>query len=286
MRFVVCAVMAVMCATVGAQTPPPASPQFEVASVRLEAKGTADGGPLAMLMKRAARSRIMPGDIPMRGDWVSLQGWTLVDLTAAAYRLNRTRVSGPAWMSDQEFDIEAKVAPGTAKAELNAMLRSLLEERFGLKAHRETRNERSFALVVGKDGPKMQLAVAPAPLPEGLTDEERKALVEQKIRESMETSRHRVSEVPGGHTGNSSAWASISMPDLAVHLERAVGESVVDDTGLAGKYAVRLETSIDPNEPGGTIFDAVERLGLKLEPRKMRVERVVVDEVSKMPTEN
>ena len=38
--------------------------------------------------------------------------------------------------------------------------------------------------------------------------------------------------------------------------------------------------------PGGTIFDAVERLGLKLEPRKLTVETVMVDKVSKTPTEN
>jgi uncharacterized protein (TIGR03435 family) len=40
------------------------------------------------------------------------------------------------------------------------------------------------------------------------------------------------------------------------------------------------------DEPGGTIFDAVERLGLKLEPRKLTVALLVIDRASKMPTAN
>jgi uncharacterized protein (TIGR03435 family) len=61
---------------------------------------------------------------------------------------------------------------------------------------------------------------------------------------------------------------------------------VVDETGLTGKYAVTIETWKNPDVPGGTIFDAVEKLGLKLEARKVTVETVVVDQVSKTPTAN
>ena len=71
---------------------------------------------------------------------VRLQNWALLDLIAAAYSVRATQVSGPAWLSDQVFDIEAKVPDGTPKDELNAMLQSLLEERFGLKVHRNTKN--------------------------------------------------------------------------------------------------------------------------------------------------
>jgi uncharacterized protein (TIGR03435 family) len=38
--------------------------------------------------------------------------------------------------------------------------------------------------------------------------------------------------------------------------------------------------------PGPTIFDAIQDLGLKLEPRKAPVEVLVVDHVNKTPTEN
>jgi uncharacterized protein (TIGR03435 family) len=288
MRYVVYAVIAVIGTSLGAQTVPPASLQFEVASVRPVAQDETGGGMRAMFQQRIARSLRKPGEIPMTGtDRVSLQGWTLVDLIAAAYSLDTTRVSGPAWLSDENFDIEAKVIPGTPKGDLNAMLQSLLEERFHLKARRDTRIGPGFALVVGKDGPKMELAVPPAPLPEGLTDEERRAQAEQKIRASMEeASRNRAKEAPAGPPVSVAKWSSITMHDLAVHLERGAGAPVIDDTGLTGKYVVRLATSPGPQFPGDTIFDAVEKLGLKLESRKLPVERVIVDEVSKTPTEN
>jgi uncharacterized protein (TIGR03435 family) len=52
------------------------------------------------------------------------------------------------------------------------------------------------------------------------------------------------------------------------------------------KYSITIETWKDPDAPGGTVFEAVDKLGLKLEPRKGAVESVVVDQVSKTPTAN
>jgi uncharacterized protein (TIGR03435 family) len=37
------------------------------------------------------------------------------------------------------------------------MLQSLLEDRFQLKLHRETKESPVYALVIGKDGPKIKL---------------------------------------------------------------------------------------------------------------------------------
>jgi uncharacterized protein (TIGR03435 family) len=55
---------------------------------------------------------------------------------------------------------------------------------------------------------------------------------------------------------------------------------------LTGKYSVTIETWKNPEVPGGTIFDAVEKLGLKLEARKISVDTIIVDQVSKTPTAN
>jgi uncharacterized protein (TIGR03435 family) len=64
-------------------------------------------------------------------------------------------------------------------------------------------------------------------------------------------------------------------------------------TGFDGRYDVALETSqphVDPasgmEDPGVTIFECVAKLGLKLEPRKVLVDTLVIDNLSKMPTEN
>jgi uncharacterized protein (TIGR03435 family) len=160
MRFAVCTAIALICTNSRAQTPP-ARPQFEVASVKPAANGDTGGRGFAM-MREIMRSSRPPGMIPMDDpSRVRLENWTLLDLIAAACRVRARQVSGPAWLSDQSFDIEAKVSDGTPKEELNAMLQSLLEERFGLKVHRDTRTEQGFALVMGKNGSKLKPAEPP-----------------------------------------------------------------------------------------------------------------------------
>jgi uncharacterized protein (TIGR03435 family) len=259
----------------------PARPVFEVASVKPAAPGRA----LPPMLREVIRGNGRPGEIAMTGpDRVRFQNSTLLDLIATAYSVRVAQVSGPAWLSDQGFDIEAKVPEGTPKEELNVMLRSLLEERFGLKVHRGTQTGPGFALVVGKDGPKMKPA-APPPAPvEGLTDEERKAKLQQ-MQAGLASQQKRMDEqLAAVGPFNNVGWGSISMEVLAAQLVRLAGAPVIDETGLAGEYKVTLDTWSNPDIPGGTIFDAVEKLGLKLEPRKVTVETVVVDQVSKTPS--
>jgi uncharacterized protein (TIGR03435 family) len=282
MRFVVCATIAVICTSLGAQTVPPASPQFEVASVRPVAKEEIAAGP-SQAFRQILRENSQLGSIYMRGDLVSLTNLPLLDLIAIAYSVRTYQVSGPGWLSDLDFDIEAKVPVGTRKEDLNSMLQSLLEERFGLKAHRAVQTAQGFALVVGKDGVKLELATPPPAHVEGLTDEERKARNQQITEEKMAAMRKRYQ---GGPPVESAWWPSITTEDMASRLVRFTKAPVVDDTGLTGKYSVLIEVSPAPDVPGDTIFDAVEKMGLKLQPRKVTIETVVVEDVSKMPTEN
>jgi len=140
---------------------------------------------------------------------------------------------------------------------------------------------------VGKDGPKLKPAEPPPSPVEGLTDEERKAQLQQKMQAGMAAQKERRQEQlaavgPSSNVG----WSSITMEELAAQLVRFAGAPVIDETGLTGKYKVTLDTWSNPDVPGGTIFDAVEKLGLKLEPRKVTIETVVVDQVSKTPTAN
>jgi len=81
-------------------------------------------------------------------------------------------------------------------------------------------------------------------------------------------------------------WPSVTSEELAAGLVPFAEAPIVDETGLTGKYSVTIETWEGGDKPGGTVFDAVEKLGLKLEPRKVSVEIVVVDQVSKSPTPN
>ncbi len=128
------------------------------------------------------RSTWRPGMIPMDDPGrLRLENWALLDLIAVAYSVRTTEVSGgPPWLSDRGFDIEAKAPDGAPKAALNAMLQSLLEERFGLKVHRNTRTGQGFALVVGKNGPKLKPA-DPPPDPQ-----KRMADMQQRMQENRE----------------------------------------------------------------------------------------------------
>jgi uncharacterized protein (TIGR03435 family) len=268
MRYVVCTAIALTCTNLLAQTPP-ARPQFEVASVKPVANGQINPR-LQEMMRSIWRPGMIPMDDPGR---VRLVNWALLDLIAVAYRVRATQVSGPAWLSDQSFDIEAKAPAGAPQEELNAMLQSLLEERFGLKVHRDTRTGQGFALTVGKNGPKLKPA-EPPPDPQ-----KRMADAQKRMQENQESGTPRV----GLSRAN---LASITTEALAFQLVRFAEAPVVDETGLTGKYSVTIETWKNADVPGGTVFDAVEKLGLKLEPRKMTIETVVVDQVSKTPTAN
>ena len=81
---------------------------------------------------------------------------SLDNLIAIAYRVKRYQISGPDWMASERFDIAAKLPAGAAEKEIPEMLQALLEDRFQMKMHRESRELPVYALVVGKGGPKMQ----------------------------------------------------------------------------------------------------------------------------------
>jgi uncharacterized protein (TIGR03435 family) len=75
----------------------------------------------------------------------------------------------------------------------------------------------------------------------------------------------------------------ISMKLLAATLQGYIGDTVIDATGLAGLFDLTLDFNVDenPSAEGPTVFEAVQRLGLKLEARKGPVEVVVIDHVEK-----
>lgn len=279
------------CVSLAAQTPP-AGPQFEVASVKPVANdAAASAGPGRGFLRQMMRNGRQPGLIPMPDPGrVRLKDWALLDLIAAAYSVPARQVSGPDWLADQSFDVEAKMPDGAPKESANAMLRSLLEERFGLQVHRVTQTKQGYALVVGKNGPKLKPAEPPAPADEGLTPEERRAKSQKRMQENMADIQKRMQEARESGTplqGLSTAWwPSVTTPELASRLVQFAEAPVADETGLTGKYSVSIETWKNGDIPGGAIFDAVEKLGLKLEPRKITLENLVVDQVSKTPTAN
>lgn len=179
----------------------------------------------------------------------------------------------PNWDSEDSFDIEAKVdeddlasyqklSDRERKEQAAPMLRSMLTERFNLKAHHETRILPVYALVVAKGGFKLKQAQGAENL------------------YGMNTNRGLIS-IRGGPIG----------ARFIVGLSNFVGRIVVDKTGLTGYYDIDLKwtpdesPTSDPNAPPDLFTALEEQLGLKLVSTKAPVDVLVIDHVER-PSEN
>jgi len=180
-------------------------------------------------------------------------------------------VGGPAWMSSDAYDITAHVperavnGPAAEVLPLRAaMLQSLLEDRFKLKAHRDTREVTRYALVLAREdgalGPQLRRS---------------------SINCSVDITRCETRSLPGELTST-----NMTVAGLASYLATtAVQTAVVDRTGLSGAFAVTLEWATD-GSGRPTLFTALQdQLGLKLQPERGPAEVVVVDRLER-PIEN
>jgi len=208
-------------------------------------------------------------------------------------------LNAPGWISSERFDVNAKGPEGmpdrVPPEVLRPMLKALLEDRFELKYHTETRELPVYHLTIGKGGSKMKEVAAnaderpPGAGPGG------------------------PGGGPGGPGGGMNRMmrmgrgqlnaTSVPITLLVNQIAQVLGRTVVDKTGLKGLYDFDLEWTPEghmgggPGGPGGppppdaipasdtsgpTIFTALqEKLGLKLESAKGPVDVVVIDSVSK-----
>ena len=208
-------------------------------------------------------------------DGVSLHGQTMFRLIQAAYHMQEPYwvVGAPGWADKDPYDVDAKVdeADIEAMAKLTPMrrmemLQQILEDRFKLKYHYETKELDDFALVVAKGGPNAG-NLKPA---------------DPSEKPEARVKGHFVYEVK-----------ALTMENLCyMALSTESQRWVVDRTGLTGKYDFTLRWSRDEPPPadgsaaaeavGPSIFTAVqEQLGLKLEPIKVATKILVVDSVER-----
>lgn len=187
----------------------------------------------------------------------------LLRIISRAYHLTDDRVSGPAWIESECYDINAKAAGHVPERDLMRMLQSLLEERFHLVAHRVSDERPILALVIDKGGSKLR--------PYG-------------------DNRSAPSPTPGG----SVLFMVRHLPDLCERLGKVTGRPVVDKTGLGGgDYSIVLtydpfgSTAVDPSQPESNIFAAVrEQLGLRLEAQRAVVDTLKIAGIEKVPSGN
>jgi uncharacterized protein (TIGR03435 family) len=184
---------------------------------------------------------------------------SLKELIQLAFDVKDFQIEGPAWLGTEKYDIVATTGNDRDlnDAELRPLLQSLLAGRFAFRFHRETRQSTVYALKVAKSGPKMKAHAG-----EGGSS----------------------SNTSGGVGQRSMTVTNVSMPMLAKRLERQVGRTVVDETGLSGGYDFKLEWSPEQTAESSlpSIFTALqEQLGLRLDSAKGPVEIIVIDGVEK-----
>ncbi len=246
------------CTVLRAQAP--AALSFEVASIHASEPGL-------------VRSSIGtdPGKFDMRN--VSLRRsieW--------AYELNPNQLMGPAWLDDVRFDITARAEDHSADDDqLHLMLQRLLADRFGLRVHRERKEEQVYSLTVAPNGLKLHVA--------GTRDG-------STFVESPGEGPNSFSEDKTGAMAR-----HVSMADVARKVSQMLGRVVTDKTGLDGRYDFRLDLTpymnpeAENSGPKADIMSVLfagfnDQLGLKLVPGKEMVDLLVIDSVNRTPTDN
>jgi uncharacterized protein (TIGR03435 family) len=217
----------------------------------------------------------------MTTDSVILKNLPLEQMICSAWDLKPYQVSGlSGWMKDTGYDLTAKVSSDDVAvykklsvAQRREMLQKLLDERFQLKVHMETKTLPVYDLVVDKGGSKLKVTTALEPP----SEEEAKANPDKYKKGFMTMG-------PGRYEGT-----GVPVRSLASQLANAVEKPVHDATGLTGLYDITLHYRPEETAPdnGGdadapSVFLAVqEQLGLKMLPGKGPVETLVVDAAQK-----
>jgi uncharacterized protein (TIGR03435 family) len=182
---------------------------------------------------------------------------------------------GPDWINRNRFTIEATAVGSPTDRDYRAMLRGLLEERFALKLHRDSREIDVYALLPARADGKLGPKVKPW---SGTCISGRAPRAEDP---TMPRCR-------GAFRAPGLVLEGVSMIPLAEMLStqrRLLGKIVQDRTGLKGPYNIEFEFDFNaanqPDYTGPSIFTALkEQLGVKLEAAKGPLEVIVVDSAS------
>lgn len=244
-------------------------PQFEAASIKPSVPGNSGGSTFEFLP----------------GGGLRIINGTLRAILETAYEVREFQtLEGPNWVGSERYDILANSADapqsGTAPEDIKTTrlrLQALLAQRFKPKVHRETRELPEYALEAAKGGPKLANAEA------------------SSVSSNTPTGIQRsCGQMIGTKT---------TMANLSLMLSRQLDRTVLDRTGLIGKYNFRFEWTPEAgpcstSANGATteratvpsdapsIFTALqETLGLRLESIKGPVDSLVID-YAERPSQN
>ena len=260
-----------------AQQPPgDAGARFEAVSIKRHEPGTPQG------------YREYPG-----GRIVS-QGQTTVGLIARAYSVRGTRtIGGPEWIRSDFYTVETTATGKPDDAQLKAMLRQMLTERYKLVVHTERRDMPSYILTVarpGRRGPNLKPRIPPCDAGKPVSPE----TISLTMPAPAGTAPPAIPCGPRSVGGRVLAAVGITMPYLAQMLDNFwLNEPVVDRTGLSGDYDVLLTNVVnqwtsnplkaEADDPDAARLPVAleDQLGLKLELRREPTDVVVIDRIER-----
>lgn len=249
---------------------------FEVASVKPAAKEE-----LGSEIRTDPGGRLTMTNMPLRA------------MIMYAWQLNRSQISGSkGWIESKGYNIAAKSDRVATDVEIKVMLRALLVERFRLVLHSETAEQTVFILGTARP-------VKPGP---GLIEVDSCSELDG-ARVAPEPSK--LPPIACGAFVRGRSWmkgTAVALFNVIDALSAILGGTVIDETGLGGKYNIAVEwtpatatpatATADPtvattgDNTGPTIFTAVqEQLGLKLQSQKRPVQILVIDKAAQ-PDEN
>ncbi len=210
--------------------------------------------------------------------------------------LQRPLKGGPSWIHSDLYSIEAK-AEGASSAEvmLGPMLKSLLEDRFKLKVHRETSEISVYALVVAEGGPRKL----------NVTREGSCIPVDRDHPFPRPAPGQAPPDVCGMVSVTNAGYDTFgqTIQGLCLDFSARLGQEVINKTGIKGMFDIHLDMPLsslipglpadakpdptvspagpDPDEIFSLIETAVKKLGLKLERARGTDEYLVIDRVER-----
>jgi uncharacterized protein (TIGR03435 family) len=215
-----------------------------------------------------------------------------------AYGAHSDQITGPEWLGLEQYDVVAKIPPGTSPEQFTLMLRNLLSERFHLVLHHESREVQGYDLVVAKSGPKLKessktdsLAAEQPSSGPPLLDKPDQNGYPQLARPGMIYPAIAGSNGRGIHL----IARAQTLTDLATVLGGNLRHPIANRSGLDGRYDFTLDFALETNNaaaeapidlPPGIPIALQEQLGLRLVPVKTAVDMLFVDHADKAPTAN
>jgi uncharacterized protein (TIGR03435 family) len=232
---------------------------------------------------------------------------SLRECISTAYGLKSYQIIGPDWLPADKFDIAAKLPDGANTSQVRDMLQVLLDERFHLKMHRESKEFPAYSLEVARSGLKLQELSSDSkatPTPD--------TTVDVTVTGSADGTNYNFGNGSTLTFGQGGVVAKrITMGMLTDTLSWYLERPVVDRTGLKGNYDMVLDVSAEDaramsiragvvagialppaitallDKPwGDSLTNSLSKTGLRLERRNLPFEIMIIDNIDRKPTDN